>query len=139
MTSSDDLVTIVAAVIGSGVISAVVTGVVSYKVNKSNLEVQQSTLDQQRLTANTTLMSDLMALAHGRDPHGVRPNVGQAEILGAIETLTAIGLDYAPLQSAAKTFLKSLISMYSVLNLGRPPQPAEEQIASAAATALARF
>jgi len=92
-----DWLTIVLAVLGSTVVAALVSGAVSWRSHSTALA-------QQRMTENTRLMAELIAVAHARDPHGSRA-IGRSEMIGAAEMLAAIGREYAPLKETARSFL----------------------------------
>jgi hypothetical protein len=129
--------TIFVTLLGSTATAAVVSGFVTWKVNTSTLALQAKSLEQQRLTQNLTLLSDFMAIGHGRDPRGVRASVGLGEVLGSIEAVAQLGLSYQPLRSAAKAYLESIRDSYSERLLSL--DPAEQATYRAANRAVNRF
>ena len=93
-----DLSAIAAAVISSTVISAAVTGLITWRV-------QTNALRQAKLTETSRLFIELMALGHGRAITDRKDPIGKSEILGAVEMVTAVGLEYAPLRQSAVAYL----------------------------------
>ncbi|PZF29114.1 hypothetical protein [Curtobacterium sp. MCPF17_051] len=100
-----DISAIVAAVVSSTVISAAVTGLITWRV-------QTNALKQAKLTETSRLFIELMALGHGRAITDRKDPIGQSEILGAVEMVAAVGLEYKPLRDAAMSYLDGHIISY---------------------------
>lgn len=103
---------IAGAFLGSAAVAAAVSGFVTWRVSKATIALQAGTLNQQRLTENLTLMTELMTLAHGRDPKGLREYLGHGEVVAAIESVATLGVSYDPLRPAADAFLRTMVKQY---------------------------
>ncbi len=96
-----DLSGIVIAVVSSTVLSAAVTGIITWIV-------QTNALEQAKLTETMRLFAELMALGHSRDTSSGRKDpVGRSEMLGALQMIAAVGVAYKPLKSAARAYLQA--------------------------------
>lgn len=96
-----DLSGIAASVVSSTVFSAAVTGIITWIV-------QTNALKQAKLTETTRLFAELMALGHSRDTSpGRKDPVGKSEMLGALQMIATVGVEYKPLKAAATAYLLS--------------------------------
>lgn len=101
-----DFSAIAVAVVSSTVISAAVTGLITWRV-------QSNALKQAKLTETSRLFIELMALGHGRSITPRPDPIGKSEILGAIEMVSAVGLEYKPLRASAVAYLDGHLATYT--------------------------
>jgi len=96
-----DIAAVVATIISSTVLSALVTGIITWRV-------QTRALGQAKLMETTRLFIELMALGHSRDTSpGRKDPVGKSEMLGALQMMATVGLEFEPLKSPAAAYLNS--------------------------------
>lgn len=122
-------------VVSSSVLAAAVSGLVTYLVNRRTLTLQETALNQQRLTETSRLMVDLTALAHGAPVDG-RTHIGAGQQLAAIAMIEIIGRSNPEQHETARTFLANLADEAARRGQANPDWLVLRDAASAAHTRL---